>query len=1103
MHQDERPGAAAAETIVATVLFVDLVRSTELAASLGGHGWRELLESYREVVRRQLRAFGGREVDTAGDSVLARFDAPARAVDCAQAIRSTVADLGVQTRIGLHAGECELTEGRITGIAIHIGARVASAARPGDVLVSSTVRDLVAGSNLPFEERGAHRLRGVPGEWDLFAVEPRRPVAAPPERQLAGRDAERARIDALLADALAGRSGALVIQGEAGVGKTALLRYAIERARGLTVLRAQGVESESQLPFAALSDLVRPVVHRIEAIPAPQAAAVQGALALGPPVERDPFSICAATLSLLAAAAEDAPVLAVVDDAQWLDASSAQALLFAARRLGAEGVAVLFGVREGEGEGEAFARAGLEEIRVTGLGTETAAAFLAGHVDRPLGPGVAERLARATAGNPLALLEVPATLTDGQLAGEESIPDPLPPGPAVRNAFLQRVAALPEPAQRALLVAAASESGDLDHVLAALDRLGVEPEALQIAEDAGLITGDDQRLRLHHPLLRSAVYHGAPAAARRAVHQALAETAAVAEPDRRAWHLAAATPEPDPAVSGALEDAARSARRRGGHAEAAGAFERAARLASNDEERARLLLEAADDARLVGRSEDALLLVGEAVGHTGDPLLRARIQHMRGAVEMWRGAPLAARELLLDEASRIEELDPAKAARMLTDAGWACFMASEIETGLALAERALALAEREGGPSVLVAGGLLGIGLLLAGETDRALPLLAGFQPLVEKTALDHPRLFIQPGGQVLIWLEEYEKARELLTRMLESARSQSALGVLPYTLATLSELDFRTGNWAAAYAEASEGVQIARDMGQRSSLAFSLVCLARIEAAQGREEACRAHVAEALELTAFGIGSVIGYAESTLGLLELGLGRPREAVGQLEQLADQVRRHRLAEPGVIQWAPDLIEAYVRVGRRDDALLELERFEAQARASGRGWALAAAARCRGLLADEEFEEAFEEALRRHEGTPTPFERARTELCLGERLRRGRRRTDSRERLRRALAAFERLGAAPWAERARTELRASGETARRGDPSAAEQLTPQELQVSLVVARGATNKEAGAALFLSEKTIEAHLGRIYRKLGIRSRTELASRLASEGALVDAA
>ena len=339
-----------------------------------------------------------------------------------------------------------------------------------------------------------------------------------------------------------------------------------------------------------------------------------------------------------------------------------------------------------------------------------------------------------------------------------------------------------------------------------------------------------------------------------------------------------------------------------------------------------------------------------------------------------------------------------------------------------------------------------------------------------------------------------------MLTQTSESARRQSALGALPYALSLLSDVDFRTGNWVTAYAEASEAVRIADETHQATTLAFSLVCLARIEAAQGREENCRAHVRQALAIDYQRIGAVRPFSESALGLLELGLGHTDAAIGHLEELAHRAAERGLREPGVVQWTPDLIEAYARAGRQTEAERAVEEFERVARETERSWALAAAARCRGLLVTEdEFEAEFQRALELHAGTPTPFERARTELCLGERLRRTRQRADAREPLRIALETFEHLGAAPWAERARAELAASGETARKRDPYVAERLTAQELQVALRVARGATNKEAGAALFLSHKTIETHLGRIYRKLNVRSRTELAHLLASEGAL----
>jgi DNA-binding CsgD family transcriptional regulator len=357
----------------------------------------------------------------------------------------------------------------------------------------------------------------------------------------------------------------------------------------------------------------------------------------------------------------------------------------------------------------------------------------------------------------------------------------------------------------------------------------------------------------------------------------------------------------------------------------------------------------------------------------------------------------------------------------------------------------------------------------------------------------------LRPSGQVLTWVEQYEAAGETFARTIAAARSQGALGTLPFLLAGLSDLEFRTGAWASASAHAAEAVQIAEDTNETTMLAYGLACRARVEAGLGRDD-CRPLVERAFELGARTIGGVVGYALSALGLLELGLGRNEEAVRILEGLAGEAEARGLREPSVVQWAPDLVEAYVRAGRRTDAEQALAPFEALAAETHRVWAQAASARCRGLLADDAaFESAFEGALSLHARTTTPFELARTELCFGERLRRGRRRADARAPLRRALATFEQLGSSPWAERARAELAATGETARRRDANAAEELTPQELQVALVVANGATNKEAGAALFLSPKTIESHLSRVYRKLDVRSRTELVRRLVNEGAI----
>jgi DNA-binding CsgD family transcriptional regulator len=911
--------------------------------------------------------------------------------------------------------------------------------------------------------------------------------------QLIGREGECGRIDALLDDAQAGRSCALLVTGEAGIGKSALLEYARARANGMARLRAQGVESEAELAFAALADFFHPALDCLAQIPGHQAAALSGALAIGPPTASDRFAVCAATLSLLGAASDERPLLGVVDDAHWLDASSAQAFLFAARRLGGEGVALLIALRDTETT--VFQGGELDELHLGGLEREAAGELLA-RSNTTISDDVADRLFAETAGNPLALLELSRLLSERQLAGQDPLGSPLPAAVTVEQSFRQRVAALPESTQRALLVVAASESGRLHDIEPALETLDLRVEDLDGAERAGLIDCTDETAVFRHPLLRSAVYHSATASARRAVHRALA-AAAIDEPTQagRAWHLAAGAAEHDEEVGAVLERSARETRRRGGHAEAASALARAAELTQAPILRARRLLEAADGARIAGRSEWALRLLDDAMAATSDPLLSAEIQHLRGVVEMWRGEPLQAYAVLVAGAESAQAVNPSKAARMLADAGWACFMAGNIQDGLDVSRRGRAVADGTDDVTEILAGATYGLALLLGGDSEQAMPLFQRYQRLREGAPAEvRAYHLLRPAGQVLMWLERYDAARTLFDEMIALARAESALGALPYALAGLADVNFRTGNWVAAYAGASEAVRIADETDQRTLLAFALISLARVEAAQGREAECRAHVASALDNLPS--GSIAAYAQSTFGLLELGLGQTPEAITVLRELAHNARLRGLEEPNAIQWAPDLVEAYMRAGRPDDAAEELALFAGQAQRTGRTWALAAASRCRGLLADDgDYDEAFAEAFEWHEHTRTPFEKARTELCYGERLRRDKRRADAREPLESALRTFEKLQAAPWIERAASELAATGVTARAREQSAAGQLTPQELQVALTVAEGATNREAGAALFLSPKTIETHLSRVYRKLNVRSRTELAHLLAT--------
>lgn len=920
---------------------------------------------------------------------------------------------------------------------------------------------------------------------------------------LVGRGRERERIDQLLAGANSGRSGALVLRGEPGIGKSSLLRHAIEQATQWKVLWATGIETESELPFSGLAELFHPILDQLDEIPAPQAAALGGALAVGPPVVADPFTIYAATLSLIASAAERTPVLAVIDDAHWLDASSSDALLFAARRLHADRVVLLFAARTGERL--LFDAPGVPELRLEGLNRAAAETLLTRGGRQP-SQTVAERIHQATAGNPLAILEIREILSDSQLAGTDPLNEPLPVGPAIQRSFERQVAQLPAATQQALLVAAASQSGAVVEVVAACGHVSIERSAFEPAESRGLIRNDGLRIAFRHPLVRAASYQRASAPDRRAAHRALAAALNHERPPvERAWHLAAAADGPDEAVAQALEDAALEARRRSGHAAAARAFERAARLTPDSQECARRLREAGSDAHVAGETGKSIALLDEALQYVETNSERTEIEHSRARVEMWSRSPAAARALLLQAAARIQSTDPARAALILVDAATTCHQEGDPVEGvlgpaLRISRQAYEMAAPAGGTAAAAAAGLYGKTLIVVGKKDKGYPLLLRGQQMIDET--DSLWLAVQliQCAVVFLWLEDYDRARGSLEQLIKRARAASAPGALPYPLGHLSEVDFRMGRWSAAYAGASEAVELARELGQSAALVYGLVCVAWIEAAQGRVNECRAHVTEAL--TMFGpLGITIqAYALRVLGLMALGIGEADEAITHLGPLQAVLETEQCVEQGVFQQTPDLIEAYVRTGRMTEARETLSRFQKRARQSQRTWALATAARCEGMLAETSFEAAFEEALEWHAQTPTPFERARTELCYGQRLRRARLRARAREHLQAALVTFEQLGAAPWAERARNELRATGETPGRPRPWSVERLTLQELQVALKVAEGATNREAATALFLSPKTIEAHLSRVYSKLGVRSRTELARYLAHEPAKV---
>ena len=843
-----------------------------------------------------------------------------------------------------------------------------------------------------------------------------------------------------------------------------------------------GVESEAEIAFSGAQELLRPVTDALAGLPALQSSALKKAFAIeeGPAPER--LTVSVATLSLLAAAAEERPLLCIVDDAHWLDQASAEVLTFTARRLYAEELVMLFAAREPETV--LFAAPGVPELRVHALTPEAARALLASRA-----PGIAaqtaERLIELTEGNPLALVEISHALSPEQRLGRAPLDQPLPVGAGIERAFLERVNALTSEAQGALLMVAAGDPGDAGTLWQALASAALDGEPVAQAEGAGLLLPG--RLRFCHPLARSAVYRTAHPADRRAAHAALA--AVTAEPDRRAWHLAAATDRPDETVAAALEDAAAAARRRGGVAAEARALERAAELTADAETRAGRLLKAALAAEAAGWLERADVLLAEVAELTDDPGLRARAVARRAYFLADRGEFARAFALAVDES---EHAAPPEAAHVLSlGAFFALVHSLDIRGASATADRAWQHAGAAANTDLYLCENRARI-LVLAGRVEEALALV-----LSTIDHVDTPTELEVNFATDLFYLEDYPQATDVLERVVKRTREADAPGVLGYALDQLAKLQTRVANLTRAYSLELESLQLTEPLGTDVALAASLAWLALIEAMLGRAQS-RPHAEAAFAIAeARGDAFNIVRARGALGLEALAGGDAAGAVKWLEPAVTTVCDGGVGHPNFFRLDADLIEALARLGRSDHAGDHLRRLEEQAQSTGSPWARAVAARCRAFLSsDSAPQEAFETALELHDLEPSAFERARTELCYGERLRRAGKRRSAREQLRSALETFERLGARPWAERARIELSATGEHLQPRDRTAAERLTPQEAQIMLLVAEGLTNRDVAARLFLSPKTVEFHLTRIYRKLDIHSRSELVRRRLAE-------
>jgi DNA-binding CsgD family transcriptional regulator len=908
-----------------------------------------------------------------------------------------------------------------------------------------------------------------------------------------GRADERALIEGLLAEARAGRSGVLVLHGEPGVGKSALLGHAMELASGFRLLQATGVETEVALAFAGLDQLVRPVLPLAERLPKLQADALLGALGLVDHPTSDRFLVAAATLSLLSEAAEERPVLCVIDDAHWLDQPSSEAMAFAGRRLEAEGIVLLAATREEPWPG-------LPALGIGGLGPEDANDLL-GACGVDLAPDVRRRLIEETGGNALALVELAESLSSEQPAARpDPLPRPLRLTPRVEDAFLDKVRRLPQATQTLLLVASADDTADFGVIVRAAADLGVQPDALEPAEQARLTKVDGtERIVLRHPLVRAAVYHAATFGARTAAHRALAR--ALEGDDhaaRRAWHLAATTTGPDEDIARELGRSAETAQQRGGYAVAAGAFERAAELSVAGPERVRFLVAAARAAFQAGQTDRAARLAEQVHPLVSDAVAASDVAVLRGRIEFARGSAVTAHDLLMGTAEDIAERDAQAAAAVLIEAARAAWTADDPGR---LAKATTLLAELKlpaDDPLAALGSTTIGVADFFAGR------IVDGIQGM--RRGLDAWLHTTQTGGvepdpeliEASLALVGYARVTAddaaglaLGAWVVAESRQRGWVAWLPWTLANLSLTEAVAGRHAAAVANATEGLRLARDLGQPASICRCESVLAWLAAVRGDEDWCHELAHDTIKLAeTHHLPTIAVSATWALGLLELSLGRPERAV---DRLADPAAGPLTAPHFACLFLPDLLEAVVRAGRTDDDFGELVAwYEEWAAATNQPVADATLHRCRALLRDEAAEQHYTAALRLYEQVgpdQRPFDRARTQLLYGEWLRRARRRTEARPQLAAALETFERLGASPWADRARTELRASGQTPRRQGTARAP-LTPQEMQVVRLVAKGGSNQEVAAKLFLSPRTVGYHLYKAFPKLGVTSRTELA-------------
>jgi DNA-binding CsgD family transcriptional regulator len=880
----------------------------------------------------------------------------------------------------------------------------------------------------------------------------------------------------------------LVVRGGAGIGKTALLDYAAGAANGYRVGRAVGVESEMELPFAGLHQLCAALLDRLDSLPPPQRDALETAFGLTSGLQPDRFVISLAVLSLLSEAAEDGPLLFVIDDAQWLDRSSGQILAFVARRLHAERVVLLFSARDSVGADE-LAR--LPHLQVRGLSDTYARELLASAIGAPLDHRVRTRLLAEARGNPLALLELPGGLSPAELAGGFGLPAGVPLQNRIEASFRRRVEQLPDETQRLLLLAAVEPTGESALLSRSAAALGLSLDSLGRAVGAGLLELDG-RVTFRHPLLRSAIYQEASAEDRRAAHRAIAEaTDAGTDPDRRAWHRARAALGPDDEVAGELERSAGRAQARGGVAAAAAFLQRAVALTLDPAVRSRRALAAAAAKQLAGAPEEALSLLSEAADGPLGELDEAVICRLRGQIALDLRRAGDAVPLLLDAARRLEALDPGLARTTYLEAVRAASVAGRLGGGMA----AVAKAARDAPPRP---GGANAVDLLLDGLAVRFTDGYAASASAL-KQALSAVRDEGDRPDQDARWpwiarrvapdLFDDDTWNALAARQVQIARQKGAVAVLPLALNLLSLVRCFEGELAAAAALLDEADDIA-DATATSPIVFGRVLLAGCRG----DEAHGLPMIEASELAAMerAEGVVLTFGEHARALLHNGLGQHAAALPPARRASDR------DELMLSSWSlPELVEAAARSGRTELATATVKRLAERTQAAGTELALGIEARARALVSEgPPAEELYRAAVERLGRCRLALELARARLLYGEWLRREQRRVDAREQLRDAHDMFTSIGAEAFAARARRELLATGETVRARTPEHRDDLTAQEAQIARLARDGLSNPDIAARLFISPRTVQYHLRKVFAKLDIKSRNQLHAVLPGE-------